>query len=91
MIADGVTVLQTPGHTPGHLSVTVRAEAGDELIVGQACYSCAEFTNGTTTVEDMHTPDWQETGLESLARLRALDPVRAHFSHDATPYRRRSG
>ena len=42
-IADGVTILHTPGHTPGHLSITVTTDTGLEIIVGQACYTCAEY------------------------------------------------
>ena len=85
-IADGVTILHTPGHTPGHLSITVTTKTGLEIIVGQACYTCAEYEAGTVAATDMHTPDWQNTGLDSLARIRELRPVRAHFSHDATTY-----
>lgn len=85
-IAVGVTILHTPGHTPGHLSVAVHTDTGLEIIVGQACYTCTEYEAGTVAPTDMHTPDWHETGNESLARLQALRPDRAHFSHDATRY-----
>ncbi len=85
-IADGVTILHTPGHTPGHLSITVTDNTGLEIIVGQACYTCAEYDAAILQPADMHTPDWHATGLDSLARLRALQPDRAHFSHDATTY-----
>lgn len=87
-IASGVRLLHTPGHTPGHQSVAVESNAGLEIIVGQACYTCAEFTAATTVAADVHDPSWLQTGLESLARLHSLEPVRAHFSHDATTFRR---
>lgn len=83
VLADGVTLLHTPGHTPGHLSIAVDTSTGLELVVGQACYSCAEYEMGVTAPEDMHAPDWHEVGLESLARLRSFGASRAHFSHDA--------
>jgi len=86
-IADGVTILHTPGHTPGHLSITARTDTGLEIIVGQACYTCAEYDANTVALTDMHAADWHTTGLDSLARLRALRPDRAHFSHDAATYR----
>lgn len=86
LIADGVQVLHTPGHSPGHLSVAVQTEPGLEIIVGQACYACSEFAAGTTAVTDMHDPAWHAAGLESIARLRSLNPVRAHFSHDPTTF-----
>ena len=58
---------------------------GHILLSGsQACYSCAEFAASVTTPADMHGPDWHSAGLESVARLRSLNAVRAHFSHDTT-------
>lgn len=87
-VAEGVTILHTPGHTPGHLSVAVTTARGLEIVVGQACYSCAEFAANTAAATDMHTAEWHDHGLESLARLRSLEPTRAHFSHDATTYAR---
>lgn len=87
-IGPGVRLLHTPGHTPGHLSVAIDTEAGPEIIVGQACYSCDEFESGRPAVSDMHDPHWVDVGAESLARLRALEPIAAHFSHDPTVFRR---
>ena len=84
VLAEGVIIVHTPGHTPGHVSVTVETKVGREIVVGQACYSCAEFESGTTTADDMHDPNWHTIGLASVARLRSLQPVRAHFSHDGT-------
>ena len=82
-IADGVTIL----HTPGHLSITARTDIGLEIIVGQACYTCAEYQAGSPQTTDMHAPDWLAAGTDSLRRLRSLRAARAHFSHDATTHR----
>ena len=86
LIADGVQLLHTPGHSHGHLSVAVQTERGLEIVVGQACYSCAEFAAATTIADDMHDPAWHSAGLESVARLHSLNPTRAHFSHDAQAF-----
>ena len=73
-------------NTPGHLSLAVHTDAGLEIIAGQVRFTCAEFQAGTPSPADMHTTDWHHTGLESLRRLHALRPDRAHFSHDAATY-----
>jgi glyoxylase-like metal-dependent hydrolase (beta-lactamase superfamily II) len=87
-LAEGVRIVATPGHTPGHQSVVVAG--GDELLVlaGQCTYTAAEFAAGVVTVEDAHDPSWHETALESLRRLRALEPTRAVFAHDTTDWSR---
>ena len=86
-IAEGIRVLHTPGHTPGHQSVVVETNTGRELIVGQACYTCSEFMDRTVVEADMHDADWLSAGRESLQRLVDLGVKTAHFSHDSIVYR----
>ena len=74
-IVEGVSVLATPGHTPGHQSVTVRTGDGLVLIVGQATHDARSFATGE--------PD------ASVRRLRELNADRIHFSHDRAVLRRR--
>ena len=74
-IAEGVSVLATPGHTVGHQSVTVRAGDGLVLIVGQAAQDARSFATGTAD--------------DSIRRLRELNADRIHFSHDRAVLRRR--
>src|SRR2546426_958347 len=74
-IVDGVSVLATPGHTPGHQSVTVRAGDGLVLIVGQAAQDARSFATGAAD--------------PSIQRLRELNADRIHFSHDRAVLRRR--
>jgi len=86
-IATGVHLVLTPGHTPGHQSVLIEAADGERrLIVGQCCYSCGEFRTGDVLAADMHDESFIRAGAESLERLRALGPSRAHFSHDRTVF-----
>ncbi len=88
LIAPEVRLLHTPGHTPGHQSVCVDTPDGLELIVGQTCFSCAEFEGGPPAITDMHDESWLEVGQASLDRLRSLSPAAAHFSHDLAVFGR---
>ena len=87
-IATGVRILATPGHTPGHQSLLVELpDTPPTLLVGQACYCCAEFTSGATQDVDFHGGEMIDAGRASLARLQALPVELAHFSHDPEVWR----
>ena len=74
-IVPGISVLATPGHTPGHQSVTVRTGDGLVLIVAQAAQDARSFATGEADT--------------SVRRLRELNADRIHFSHDRAVLRRR--
>ena len=74
LIAPGVRLLFTPGHTPGHQSVTVETEDGLVLIAGQAAPDARTFATGEAD--------------GSLRRLRELNADRIHLSHDRIVLRR---
>ena len=87
-IAPGVTILATPGHTPGHQSVVVeRADGRRELVAGQCCYTCAAYRTGTVEPDNLHDESFRAVAAESLDRLRRLAPEAVHFSHDRTVHR----
>jgi N-acyl homoserine lactone hydrolase len=73
-IVPGVEVLATPGHTPGHQSVSVVTDDGLVLIAGQAAQDARAFA----TAE----PD------ASVRRLRDLNAAFVHFSHDRAVLKR---
>jgi N-acyl homoserine lactone hydrolase len=79
-VADGVRVISTPGHTPGHQSVLIEDESGTRTIVCcQASWNIQSFDEGT-----LGDDGWdQEVGVRSLEKLRALNPHRVVLSHDA--------
>ena len=68
MLAPGLRVLATPGHTRGHQSVSVETDDGLVLVVGQAAQDARAFATGEAD--------------PSVLRLRALNAARVHFSHD---------
>lgn len=81
-IAPGIRLLATPGHTPGHQSVTVATDDGVVLIVGQAAQDARDFANiaadATRSAE----------AKASLTRLRELNAAFIHFSHDRAVLKR---
>ena len=78
-IATGVTVLPTPGHTPGHQSVLVETDGGLAVIAGHAAYTATEYADEEPAVGG----DWDDAAYaRSLASLRGLAPQRVYFSHD---------
>jgi N-acyl homoserine lactone hydrolase len=85
-LTDGVRVLATPGHTPGHQSVVVTG--GDDVVVlaGQCTYTASEFAAGHVAMADVHDPSWHDAALDSVRRLRALRPTKALFAHDETEW-----
>lgn len=73
-LAPGIMALATPGHTPGHQSITIETDDGLVLIAGQAAQDARAFATGEADA--------------SLARLRALNAARIHFSHDRAVLKR---
>lgn len=87
-ISNGVWILSTPGHTPGHQSVLLDANNGPVLVAGQAIYSAAEYEY----IRQMHELPLQErtndsgTYLASARRLIELNARRVLFSHDTAAW-----
>jgi glyoxylase-like metal-dependent hydrolase (beta-lactamase superfamily II) len=79
----GITVIPTPGHSPGHQAVSVETDAGRLLLAGQSCRDASEFARALTAYrltqegyEDPPAyPDW-------LPRVLELEPYRVVFGHD---------
>lgn len=86
-LADGVRLLATPGHTPGHQSVQIMdPDRTSRLVVGQACYTCAEFRDTVVADGDLHDESWAGDAKQSIERLTSLNPTAAWFSHDRTVF-----
>lgn len=87
----GFTVVETPGHTPGHLSFWRAADR--VLVAGDAAVNM----NLVTTAPGLHLPLGMATtdmamARASLRKLAALDPARVVFGHgpaaDGADFRR---
>lgn len=89
VIADGVQVLATPGHTVGHQSVLVtHDDSTTDLLVGDAAYTVAIWER-PEIMDEGHPAYHMQVGdptnwRATLDRLRSLAATRLHFCHDAT-------
>lgn len=82
-LANDLRVLTSPGHTSGHQSVIATTELGTELFIGDAAYTRRIYeSSGMGKLPDGQASDldvWRAT----LTDLKALEPQRLHFCHDA--------
>ena len=83
-IAEGVHLVATPGHTPGHQSVVIDAREGRLVLGAQCAFRATEIHTGEPAPTNLHDESWRDAARESLARLRALGPTTVHLSHDPT-------
>jgi glyoxylase-like metal-dependent hydrolase (beta-lactamase superfamily II) len=81
-VSEDVTIIATPGHTPGHQSLAVRTAEGLVVLAGQACYTAAEWAGEPTLLEGRSAAPDEATYDRSIERLRALAPGLVRFGHD---------
>lgn len=84
-LMEDIRILPTPGHTPGHQSLVVRADEGTLVLAGQAVetasdYSAAYLNWAVSTSDegeglDLPYPAW-------LPRLQEFRPSVVLFAHD---------
>jgi N-acyl homoserine lactone hydrolase len=79
-LCSGISLLATPGHTPGHQSVLVETASGPVLIAAQAAYKAQEYSLGGDVVQ-AHG-GLEEQYLQTISRLKLLSPTAVYFSHD---------
>jgi N-acyl homoserine lactone hydrolase len=85
-VAPGLRLIPTPGHAPGHQSLVVATSEGTLVIAGQAVLTRAEWQGSVDETESgVPRPDDEsrDAYMDSVARLRALEPLRVHFVHDS--------
>ena len=82
VIAEGVSVLATPGHTLGHQSVVIEAEGHRVVIGAQVVWRADEFDDEVASAANVDpVEELQMAAVESIRRLKALAPLVVHFSH----------
>jgi len=82
-VLPGVTLLPTPGHTPGHQSLVIEATPGPVVLAGQAAYNVDEYADPRSGhIWGLKAAHDQREYRQSLEGLRSLDPQRVYLSHD---------
>ncbi len=81
---EGVRIIPTPGHTPGHQSLIVDTGAGRIVIAGQCVYKLEEARHRHVALDNMHDSTYEAIGQDSLDRLLSFRPCTLVASHDPT-------
>ncbi|MCH8815607.1 MAG: N-acyl homoserine lactonase family protein [Chloroflexi bacterium] len=88
IVAPGLTVVPTPGHTPGHQSLVIAADGGPIILAGQAAYTAREFDDSDNSDPAGIESAWdRDLCLQSIHALRDYEPALVLFSHDDSVWR----
>ena len=92
-VTDGIRIVPTPGHTPGHQSLVIDTREGRVVLAGQAFNDASEYARAAFASElaasggtvEVEVPQWVRTLREQI------DPVRVLFAHDLAVWERPTG
>lgn len=81
-IADGVTLLELPGHTPGHMGLMVETDSGTLIFCRDACVHHALY--GPPAKPSGFVADWPnyKGSIEKVRRLAKEHNAMVVFGHD---------
>ena len=79
-IGEGIRLLSSPGHTPGHQSVLIESVSGNILVAAQAAFTADEYQRGGDVAQAHEGLAAQY--LRSISELRSVTADRVYFSHD---------
>ena len=86
-IVEGVSVMDTPGHTKGHVSVAVSMDGRDVLVSGDAmpdggrsAAACRTTCSGTWTTRPRASRRWSRRRMSSTRATTGRSPCRATVS-----------
>jgi N-acyl homoserine lactone hydrolase len=81
-IAEGVSIVATPGHTVGHQSVLVEGGGRRVVIGAQVVWHRSELdTEEASTANVDPDPELQRAAVDSIRRLKSLEPEVILLSH----------
>jgi len=81
-ILEGIGLLSTPGHTPGHQSVVIEAAGERVVLAAQCAFRAEELRSGQPAASNLYDQTWERAARDSLQHLRAMAPFTAQLSHD---------
>jgi N-acyl homoserine lactone hydrolase len=81
-LTEGVMIIETPGHTPGHQSLVVETSSGRTVLAGQCVYHLVEVAERKVAPDNMHDDEFGIAGQRSLERLLAFHPCSILVAHD---------
>ena len=81
-ISPGITLIFTPGHTPGHQAILVDTAGGKVLIAAQAAFTAAEYMRDGDALIQAHE-GYEAHYVQSISRLKTFGSAEVYFSHDA--------
>jgi N-acyl homoserine lactone hydrolase len=70
-LMEGISVLSTPGHSPGHQAVCVETDVGLVVLAGDVTYSMRELVGGATP---------------AIRRIHELRPQAVWLAHASRPW-----
>ncbi|MFH1059266.1 MAG: N-acyl homoserine lactonase family protein [Pseudomonadota bacterium] len=82
----GVSLIKTPGHTPGHQSVVVTTDAGQRHIFAGDAAPLMENVRTKTPLSNAYSARQCVESLHRLDNLAQLLDARLHPSHDLAAY-----
>lgn len=80
-LLEGISLISTPGHTPGHQSVLIETGTGSTLVAAQAAFTAEEFLRGGDADSQAYD-GLQDAYIRSISELKCLGADHVYFSHD---------
>lgn len=81
-IADGATILATPGHTAGHQSVLIHADEERVVVGAQLAWNAHEIDAEVASAANVDAiAELQRAAVDSIRRIKALHPRTIYLSH----------